>query len=114
MIDVSDGLVQDLGHICTESRVGAVVHTARVPLSAGYRKLCGTDPRLALQGGEDYELLCTVPESQGERTTAPAGASGVPDHLHRARLPPAGASGSWMRGGRALRLDRVASITSGV
>ncbi len=62
MIDVSDGLVQDLGHICTESRVGAVLRPAAVPLSPAYRKRCGSDLRLALQGGEDYELLCTVPE----------------------------------------------------
>jgi thiamine-monophosphate kinase len=63
MIDVSDGLVQDLGHICSESHVGAVLQAAQVPLSAGYRKQCGTDPRLALRGGEDYELLCAVPEA---------------------------------------------------
>jgi thiamine-monophosphate kinase len=63
MIDISDGLVQDLGHICTESRVGAVLHTAAIPLSAAYRRGCGADARLALHGGEDYELLCTVPEA---------------------------------------------------
>jgi len=61
MIDVSDGVVQDLGHICRESRVGAEVRTAEIPLSAAYRRLHGKDPRLALRGGEDYELLCTVP-----------------------------------------------------
>lgn len=61
MIDVSDGLVQDLGHICTESHVGAVVRTAEIPLSAAYRRLHGSDARLALRGGEDYELLCTIP-----------------------------------------------------
>ncbi|MBP1687011.1 MAG: thiamine-monophosphate kinase [Deltaproteobacteria bacterium] len=62
MVDVSDGLVQDLGHICTESRVGAEIQTESIPRSAAYRAAMGTDPALALRGGEDYELLCTVPE----------------------------------------------------
>jgi thiamine-monophosphate kinase len=62
MIDVSDGLAQDLGHICRESKVGALVHTERVPVSAAYRSVLGPGDLLALHGGEDYELLCTVPE----------------------------------------------------
>jgi thiamine-monophosphate kinase len=61
MIDVSDGIVQDLGHICAESGVGARIDTARVPLSTAYRAVMGDDVRLALHGGEDYELLCAVP-----------------------------------------------------
>ena len=67
MIDVSDGLVQDLGHICEESHVGAVIHTHRVPLSAAYRAVLGAHDTLALHGGEDYELLCTVPERHVKR-----------------------------------------------
>jgi thiamine-monophosphate kinase len=76
MIDVSDGLVQDLGHICHESRVGAQIHGARLPLSEAYRAASRADNRLALQGGEDYELLCTVPERRVdllERTQARLG-----------------------------------------
>lgn len=58
MIDISDGLVQDLGHICRASAVGATIHTDRLPLSAAYRALCGKDGLApALSGGEDYELL---------------------------------------------------------
>lgn len=64
MIDVSDGLIQDLGHICEESGVGAVVEAGLVPLSRAYRRQCGEDTQLALTGGEDYELLCTIPESK--------------------------------------------------
>ncbi len=67
MIDVSDGLVQDLGHVCEESAVGAVIHTAAVPRSAAYRAALGADDLLALHGGEDYELLCTVPERNVKR-----------------------------------------------
>jgi len=67
MIDVSDGLVQDLGHICAESGVGAVIETHRVPLSSAYRSLLGARHPLALHGGEDYELLCTVSERNVKR-----------------------------------------------
>lgn len=62
MIDVSDGLVQDLRHICGASRVGAIIRTADVPVSPAYRRTLGRDDVLALHGGEDYELICTVAE----------------------------------------------------
>ena len=58
MIDVSDGLLQDLGHICHASRTGAVIWNDRVPLSRAYRTMAGRDgTSYALSGGEDYELL---------------------------------------------------------
>ena len=58
MIDVSDGLLQDLGHICRASGIGAVIWEDRLPLSPAYRALAGHDGnRFALAGGEDYELL---------------------------------------------------------
>ncbi len=66
MIDVSDGLLQDLGHICKQSRVAAEVDARHVPTSAAYRAIV-KDPSLALRGGEDYELLCTVPERNVRR-----------------------------------------------
>ena len=60
MIDLSDGLSVDLAHVCEESGVGAEVETARVPISEALTKL-GKDPLdLALNGGEDFELLFTV------------------------------------------------------
>lgn len=63
MIDVSDGLIQDLGHICEASHVGAIIEQDRLPLSSAYRALAGTiGLRCALNGGEDYELLfCAAP-----------------------------------------------------
>lgn len=61
MIDVSDGLLQDLGHICEESHVGAVVEATALPLSVEYRALVGEDRSLALTGGENYELLFSAP-----------------------------------------------------
>ena len=66
MIDVSDGLLQDLGHICRASNLGAVIQNDRLPLSVPYRALAGNDgTRHALSGGEDYELLfCARPSNR--------------------------------------------------
>lgn len=57
MIDVSDGLLQDLGHLCEASHAGALVEADRLPLSDAYRTVAGSDYTPALTGGEDYELL---------------------------------------------------------
>jgi thiamine-monophosphate kinase len=57
-IDVSDGLLQDIGHICERSPVGAVLQAADVPLSAELRAAYPKDAlQLACTGGEDYELV---------------------------------------------------------
>ena len=66
MIDVSDGLLQDLGHLCEESQVGAVVEASALNLSLAYRTILGDQEwGLALTGGEDYELLfSTAPEQR--------------------------------------------------
>ncbi len=64
MIDVSDGLLIDLTRLCNESNVGARVYIENVPVSRELKKASsylGTSPeRLALSGGEDYELLFTA------------------------------------------------------
>ncbi len=73
MIDVSDGLLQDLGHLCEASQVGAVVEAPTLPLSDGYRTLLGAqDWALALAGGEDYELLFSAPVATRFRIQAVA------------------------------------------
>lgn len=63
MIDVSDGLAQDLSHLCQASRVSAVLDQAAVPIANEVRLLT-TDAsaafQLAVSGGEDYELLFTA------------------------------------------------------
>jgi len=66
MIDISDGLASDLRHICEESGVGARIVEEHLPLSEELKAFCAgndLDPHaLALTGGEDYELIFTVPE----------------------------------------------------
>ncbi|MGH7768737.1 MAG: thiamine-phosphate kinase [Candidatus Binatia bacterium] len=58
MIDVSDGLLQDLAHLCKASAVGAEIGENALPLSSAYKALAGRKRAvLALAGGEDYELL---------------------------------------------------------
>jgi thiamine-monophosphate kinase len=62
-IDISDGLVADLGHILEASHVGAVLEVDRLPLSTALQKI--KDKKygweLALTGGDDYELCFTLP-----------------------------------------------------
>ena len=64
-IDVSDGLVADLGHICKASGVGAEIDLALLPASPALRELIDDHARAPLQlaGGDDYELCFTAPAS---------------------------------------------------
>jgi thiamine-monophosphate kinase len=61
MIDLSDGLSTDLAHICDESGVGAEIAAGLVPRARVGKPAREVDLDLALHGGEDYELLFTVP-----------------------------------------------------
>jgi len=76
-IDLSDGLTGDLRHICEESAVGAEIIADALPLSPACRAYAAArrlDARqIALQGGEDYELLFTVPRSKHARFERLAG-----------------------------------------
>jgi thiamine-monophosphate kinase len=62
MIDISDGLVQDLGHILKESQVGAVIYEDMIPLDRAARGI-----EDALYCGEDFELLFTLPRKEAIR-----------------------------------------------
>lgn len=68
-IDVSDGLMQDLGQLCDSSGVGAVVRLRELPISRSLYALAGEERawEWAMAGGEDFELLFTVsPERAAE------------------------------------------------
>jgi len=65
-IDISDGLLQDLGHILERSGVGAEIDASRIPTSSPYRAILGDDLTHALGGGEDYELLFCVRPGHSE------------------------------------------------
>jgi thiamine-monophosphate kinase len=60
-IDISDGLLADLGHILERSRMGAEIDLAAIPRSRHYLAIAGDRTDLALSGGEDYELLFCLP-----------------------------------------------------
>ena len=62
-VDVSDGLLADLGHVCARSHVAAHLDVDALPASAALREAFGEADRIALQasGGDDYELCFTAP-----------------------------------------------------
>jgi len=83
MLDVSDGLTGDLGHVLAASQVGAVVELTLVPRSAVLAaKLAGAERALGLScllaGGDDYELCFTAPPSASARIATIAADVGVP------------------------------------
>jgi thiamine-monophosphate kinase len=62
-MDLSDGLVIDLGKICAASHVGAKIYSDRLPIHPTVKKAFGDKAIVfALSGGEDYELLFTAPQ----------------------------------------------------
>lgn len=77
-VDVSDGLLQDLGHLCARSEVGADVEAPVLPLGEGIGELGERGLHLALTGGEDYELLCAAPPERARALLERAAALGQP------------------------------------
>jgi thiamine-monophosphate kinase len=79
-MDVSDGLVGDLGKLCAASGASADIETARVPLSPAAVKVLAGDPALieiALTGGDDYEVVAAVPAASIDALMAEAKSIGV-------------------------------------
>ena len=66
-VDVSDGLLADLGHVCARSHVAARIDVDALPASAALMEVIGEADRIALQasGGDDYELCFTAPADAG-------------------------------------------------
>ncbi len=71
-MDISDGLVQDLGHLCRLGGVAAEIDSPRVPLSQPARALGPSCLSRCLTGGDDYELLLAVPPDREDRLAATA------------------------------------------
>jgi len=81
MLDISDGLIGDLNHLCAVSGVSAVLEAARVPLSPAVRAALTRDPALlapVLGGGDDYELVFTAPRAAEPALAALAAALALP------------------------------------
>jgi len=77
-LDISDGLVQDLGHILTASQCGATLHEALLPVDPALRSLDAAVVRDAvLAGGDVYQLCFTAPESRRAAIVSLAKHAGV-------------------------------------
>jgi thiamine-monophosphate kinase len=76
-MDVSDGLVQDLGHLCRASGLAADIDVANVPLSQAARSAGPEWLTTCLTGGDDYELLLAVPPNRSEALRMAAQRAGV-------------------------------------
>jgi thiamine-monophosphate kinase len=70
MIDISDGLASELHHICRRSNTGALIHESRIPITPSTRRIADElqDDAItwALTGGEEYQLLFTIPKAKHE------------------------------------------------
>ena len=72
---VSDGLAGDFAKLCRAAQVGASIEAARVPLSEAARAVIAAEPAMlevALTGGDDYEIVCTVPAARADSFRAAA------------------------------------------
>ena len=74
MIDLSDGLSTDLGHICEESSVGAEIQASAIPRASIGKPSRTVELEFALNGGDDYELLFTAPPEK----RVPSKIAGIP------------------------------------
>jgi len=77
-MDVSDGLVQDLGHICQASTLAATIEAAQVPLSQAARAAGPEWLETCLTGGDDYELLLALPPGHVEALRQSAADACIP------------------------------------
>jgi thiamine-monophosphate kinase len=79
-LDISDGLIGDLSHVTRTSGVSAIVEAARIPLSDAARALMAADPTVlasVLTGGDDYEILTTMPADRFADYEAAAARAGI-------------------------------------
>lgn len=72
VVDISDGLVADLAHICRASKVGAIIESQLIPVSLPATEILSQESSLfreILSGGDDYELIFTAPPSRRDQIT---------------------------------------------
>jgi thiamine-monophosphate kinase len=109
-MDVSDGLVGDLGKLCAASGVTAEIKVEQVPLSEAARRVVAADPaqiETVLTGGDDYEVLCTLPAAKLPAFCAAAAAVGVPV-TEIGRVVEGGAPPTFLgRDGRPMRFKQA-------
>lgn len=99
-LDVSDGLMADLGHIGEQSGLGAEVEIARLPLSPAARAALARDPAFLpdiVAGGDDYELLFTAPAASTDAILALGRRLGLPIATIGRMVAVAGAEGGAVR-----------------
>ena len=107
-MDVSDGLAGDLTKLCRVSGVAARIDVAAVPLSDAARAAIAADAAMretALTGGDDFEVLCTVPPARAEAFRTAAQAAGVP--VSDIGAIEAGQGAQFIDAGRALAFERL-------
>jgi thiamine-monophosphate kinase len=79
-MDISDGLVGDFSKLCRASGVAATIDVPRIPLSDAAKAVAAAEPEAidsVLTGGDDYEIVCTVPPAKADSFRTAARGSGV-------------------------------------
>ncbi len=107
MADVSDGLLADAGHIADASRLAMSIEREDVPLSPAARAAVTADPRLwanVLGGGDDYELVMSVPVPRRTVLQAAAGSAGI--RITKIGRLSSGTGVAVRAGGRAITVPR--------
>jgi len=107
-IDISDGLIADLRHICTASGLGAEIDAALMPLSPALMTIYDDASALqfALGGGDDYELCFTVPMNrlanvQSDLSRLGCGVTRIGRIVEGSGVKVRGADGQWLESGQA-------------
>jgi thiamine-monophosphate kinase len=106
-MDVSDGLAGDLAKLCRASGVAAEIDVARVPLSDAAHAALAAEPALietVLSGGDDYEIVLTLPPERLAPFGTAAARAGVP--VNEIGRVLAGEGAHFMRGGEELKFER--------
>jgi len=109
-MDVSDGLAGDLAKLCAASGTSAVIDVPSIPLSAAAKAVLASNAagmEMLVSGGDDYEILCAIPEQGFEEFAKGAGQAGVPVTSIGVIIAGAAAPQFLDQSGKALPLSRT-------